>query len=205
MNRDKTPKWFLTFLGVFFIFVIIGTLAHEVGHYIVAVIYGVPSRISYVTTFYYGPLTTDQRFWFLMGGPISSWLVSIIGTIVLLGKYRHMHGEKDQSIGFGMMISILANSFCIRFIFNAVWYLINTTLLGKPSWTDEFRIARGYLGISPDFLMYGSAVISLIFIFIAYYCIPRFQRYIVLIGGIIGGILGYLFWNYWVGPIFLPY
>ncbi len=204
MIRDKTLKWFFTYMGVFFIVVIIGTLAHEFGHYIVAVIYGVPARICYAYTFYFSSLTTDQRFWFLMGGPISSWLVSTIGIIVILLKYRNMHNETNQSIGIGQTISIVATSFSIRFIFNAGWYFINTTLLGIPSGADEAIIARDYLGIHPDFLMYGSAIVALIVIVIALYYIPRFQRYIILIGGIFGGVFGYLFWNYWIGPIVLP-
>ncbi|MFX0006353.1 MAG: hypothetical protein ACFFA7_10335 [Promethearchaeota archaeon] len=204
MNRHKHINWFFTYLGIFFIVLIIGTLVHEFGHYIVAVIYGVPARIAYAYTFYYGPLTAVQRFWFLMGGPISSWLVSIVGITVILIKYRHMHSEDEKTIGIGQILSITATSFCIRFIFNAGWYFINTTLLGNSSSADEAKIARDYLHINPDLLMYGSAVVALAFIIIALYYIPRFQRYIILIGGITGGILGYLFWNYWIGPIVLP-
>ncbi|MHA2392550.1 MAG: hypothetical protein ACXAEX_11460 [Promethearchaeota archaeon] len=196
-------KWFFTYLGLFFIVLIIGTLVHEFGHYIVAVLFGVPARISYAYTTYFGPLTVEQRFWFIMGGPISSWLVSLIGITVILLKYRHMHNEKVQSISSGQTLSIVATSFSIRFIFNAGWYLINTTILNIPSGTDETQIAN-YLGISPDFLIYGSAVIALVFIIIDLYYIPRFQRYVILIAGITGGVLGYLFWNYWVGPIILP-
>lgn len=204
MNRFKRVNWFFTYLGVFFIVVIIGTLVHEFGHYIVAVIYGVPARIAYAYTFYFGSLTSDQRFWFIMGGIISSWLVSISGFIVILFKYRHMHSEKEQPIGIGQTISIMAVSFSIRFIFNAGLYFIETTLLGNWTGMDEAKIAIYYLGIAPEILVYGSAAIALTFIIVTLYYIPRFQRYIILIGGITGGILGYLFWYYWIGPIVLP-
>ncbi|MFX0038661.1 MAG: hypothetical protein ACFFCY_12580 [Promethearchaeota archaeon] len=204
MNRHKRLKWFFMYMGIFFIVVIIGTLIHELGHYIVAVIYGVPAQICYAYTYYFGPLTSDQRFTFLMGGPISSWLVSIIGIIFILFKYRNMHNEQEESIGVGQIISIVATSFSIRFVFNALWYFVNTSILSMPSGADEVIIARDYWEINPDILIYGSAVIALIFIVVALYYIPRFQRYVILIGGIIGGILGYLFWNYWVGPIILP-
>jgi len=178
MYSSKNLKCFFLYLGIFFIVVIIGTLAHELGHYIVAVIYGVPAQISYGHTHYFGSLTADQRFWFLMGGPISTWLVSTMGVIVILCKYRHMHNDTGL-------------------------YFINRSLLDIPSVTDETLIA-GYLGINPDFLMYGSALVGLIFIFIAFYYLPHFQRYIIFIDTIIGGILGYFFWFYWIGPIILP-
>ena len=203
MYSSKNLKCFFLYLGIFFIVVIIGTLAHELGHYIVAVIYGVPAQISYGHTHYFGSLTADQRFWFLMGGPISTWLVSTMGVIVILCKYRHMHNEKDLHIGIGQSISTVATSFSLRFIFNTGLYFINRSLLDIPSVTDETLIA-GYLGINPDFLMYGSALVGLIFIVIAFYYLPHFQRYIIFIDTIIGGILGYFFWFYWIGPIILP-
>ncbi|MFW9969276.1 MAG: hypothetical protein ACFFDF_03685 [Candidatus Odinarchaeota archaeon] len=203
MDRTKNFKWFFKYLGIFFFVIIIGTLVHELGHYIVAVIYGIPVRISYAYTTIYGSLTADQWFWFIMGGPLVSWLVSIMGIIIIFSKYRHMHSEQDYPIGISQTISIVAISFSIRFVFNAGLYFINTTLFGMLSGTDETLIAI-FLGISPDILMYGSAVVALGFIIIGLYYIPRFQRYIILFGGIIGGVIGYLFWYYWVGPIILP-
>ncbi|MFW9782571.1 MAG: hypothetical protein ACFFFB_09850 [Candidatus Heimdallarchaeota archaeon] len=203
MDKYKNLKLFFIYFGIFFVVLIIGTIIHELGHYIVAVIFGVPAQISYAYTTYFGFLTGEQRFWFILGGPLISWLVSIIGITFIFIKYRFIQKEKTKPIGIGHSISIVATSFSIRFIFNAGWYLVNTTILGVPCNTDETQIAT-YLGINPDILMYGSGMIALVLIIIALYYIPRFQRYIVLFAGIIGGVLGYLFWNYWIGPIILP-
>ncbi len=204
MEDSLEFKWLVEYLAIFFITLIIGTLVHELGHFFVAVMYGVPARISYAYTYYFGTFAEYQRFWFLMGGPISSWLVASIGITIILIKYRHMHKERVKPIGIGQSISIVGTSFSIRFIFNAGLYFINTTLGGMTSNADEAKIAQDFLGINPDILIYGSAGIALLLIFIALYYIPAHQRYIILIGGIIGGILGYIFWNYWVGPIILP-
>ncbi|MFX1567427.1 MAG: hypothetical protein ACFFCV_03565 [Promethearchaeota archaeon] len=204
MENSSEFKWFIEYFSIFFVTLIIGTLIHELGHYIVAVIYGVPAQISYAYTHYFGSLTEVQRFWFLMGGPLSSWLVSTTGIIIILVKYKYMHKESEKSIGVGQSISIVGTSFSIRFIFNAGFYFINTTLGGITSNADEAKIAQEFLGINPDILMYGSAIIALVFIIVALYYIPSHQRYIILVGGIIGGILGYIFWNYWFGPIILP-
>lgn len=204
MEDSLDFKMFIEFFTLFFITLIIGTLVHELGHYFVAIMYGVPVRISYAYTHLFGSLTEIQRFWFLMGGPIISWTVAILGISVILIKYRYMNKETVKPIGVGHTISIVAVSFSVRFIFNAGLYFINTTLGGMISNADEVKIAQDFLGINPDILMYSSAGIALLLIIVAIYYIPSHQRYIILIGGIIGGILGYFFWNYWIGPIILP-
>jgi hypothetical protein len=204
MDNSSEFKWLIEYFVMFFIILIVGTLIHELGHFIAAVILGVPAQISYAYTHYFGTLTDFQRFWFLMGGPLISWIVASIGILVILIKYRHIRKEVDIPIGIGQSLSIAATSFCVRFIFNAGFYFINSTFGGITSSADEVQIARDFLIISPDILMYGSAVIALIFIILALYYIPNYQRYVVFTAGIIGGILGYFFWNYWIGPIVLP-
>ena len=205
MELSPKVSWFLKYLSIFFTIPIIGTLAHELGHYLVAVIYQQPARIAYSYTDFVGPniLTPEQWFWFIMGGPISTWTVAAIGIGVILGKYRAMHSELTNPIGLGQSLATVGASFSLRFIFNAGVYFISTTLLGNSSNADEVKIAQ-ILGISPDLMMYGSAVIALFLVLVALYYLPRHQRYLILIGAIIGGILGYLFWYYWIGPILLP-
>jgi hypothetical protein len=205
MELSPKVSWFLKYLGIFFIIPIIGTLAHELGHFLVAVIYQQPAGIAYAYTYLIGSniLTPEQWLWFILGGPISTWTVAALGISIILWKYRSMHDEQTKQIGVGQSVAVLATSFGLRFIFNAGVYFISTTLLGNSSGADEVEIAK-ILGISHDLMMYGSAIIALLLILTALYYLPRHQRYIILIGGIIGGILGYLFWYYWIGPIVLP-
>ena len=204
MKVPTKLTWFVQYLGIFFVIPIIGTLAHELGHaFVSGCIYQVPTHISYAFTYYFGDLTDPQIFWFIMGGPISTWLTAALGLTIILWKYRPMHSELTRTIGWGQTISVVAVSFSVRFIFNAGGYLILTTFLGHASNADEVKIAN-YLGVSPDLIMYGSALIALAIILLAIYFIPRQQRYILLAAGIVGGILGYLFWYYWAGPLILP-
>jgi hypothetical protein len=139
-----------------------------------------------------------------MGGPISTWTVAVVSICIILWRYRPMHSELSKPIGLGQSIATVGASFSLRFIFNAGIYFIFTTLLGNSSGADEVDIAK-ILGISPDLTMYGSAIIALMLILLTLYYLPRHQRYIILIAGFLGGILGYIFWYYWVGPIVLPY
>jgi len=200
-------KWFFQYLLIFFTIPIIGTLAHELGHYLVAFIFKQPAYISYAFTHIIPPdhLTPNpnQFFWFIMGGPISTWITAVSGIAIIIIFYRAMHKEKEKTVGIGQTIALICTSFGIRFIFNAGGYLIFSTILGNLSNSDEVKIAE-YLSLSPDLLMYGSAIIALVLILVALYYIPRYQRYTILKAGILGGLLGYLFWYYWVGPIILP-
>ena len=206
MNLSPKWIWFLKYLGVFFTIPIIGTLAHELGHYLVAVIYQQPAGIAYAYTYLIGSnfLTPEQEFWFIMGGPISTWTVAVLSISIILWRYRPMRYELSKPIGLGQSITSVGASFSLRFIFNAGMYFIFTTLLGNSSSADEVKIAIS-LGISPDLTMYGSAIIALMLILLTLYYLPRHQRYIILIAALLGGILGYIFWYYWVGPIVLPY
>jgi len=203
MTLSPKSVWFLKYLGVFFTIPIIGTLAHELGHYLVAVYYQVPAVIAYAFTYYFGSLTPEQEFWFIVGGPVSTWLVAAVSIGITLWKYRPMHAEQRKPVGLGQSAAFIASAFSLRFIFNAGMYFLSHTLLLNPSGADEVKIAQ-YLGISPDIMMYGSALIALLVVLTALYYIPRPQRYIILIGGLLGGIFGYLFWYNWVGPLVLP-
>jgi len=138
-----------------------------------------------------------------MGGPISTWTIAVLGITFIVSKYHHMHSERMRSIGVGQSIAVVGTTFSLRFIFNVGVYFISTTLLGHSSSADEVEVAK-ILNINPDLVMYGSAIIALILILAVLYYLPRHQRYIILIGGILGGILGYLFWYYYIGPIILP-
>ncbi|MHA1264124.1 MAG: hypothetical protein ACTSRS_02715 [Candidatus Helarchaeota archaeon] len=205
MRKLPWWAWFLGALLIFFGIAIGGTLFHELGHYTMAVIFNQQAGIAYAYTYIIPPnhLTAEQYFWFIVGGPTVNWVSAIVGLLVILVKYRPVRTIPEGAPGAGQTLALIGVAQSIRFVFNAGGYLINTTIMGNPSSADEVKIAN-YLGLSPDLLMYGSALIALLLILIALYYIPSQQRYCILIGGIIGGALGYLFWYQWVGPIVLP-
>ncbi len=206
MRKISNWIWFFVFIGIFFTIPIYGTLLHEVGHYLMAVIYNQPAGIAYAYTYTIDPyiLTNDQYFWFIVGGPVSTWVTAGLGLTVILGKYRSMHSESDKTVGYGQILATIAAAFSLRFVFNAGGYLFST--LWTSPWDsnmDEVKIATS-LGIHPYIIVYGSAIIAVSIVLITLYYIPRHQRYIVLLAGIIGGAIGYIFWYYLAGPLLLP-
>lgn len=165
--------------------------------------YRVPATIAYAFTYAPSiPPNSEQEFWFIVGGPVSTWLVAAVGIGVILWKYRPMHSEQ-KPMGIGQATAFIASTFSLRFIFNAGGYFFLHTLLLNPSNADEVKIAN-YLNISPDLMMYGSALIGLLVVLIALYYVPSSQRYIVLISAFFGGVFGYLLWYNWLGPLVLP-
>ena len=195
---SKRLKMFIKYTLIFLIVPAIGTLLHEFGHYIVAIMNGYEAYIAYAYTIYTinDPLVA---FWALSGGPLATWFQSLSAFAIMVLYYNKEKREtftEDLSPLYIILLAIF--SFSIRFIFNATGYLIrgSTTM-------DEVRIGI-YLGIHPDVVVYGSALIAVIFLVIAIYRIPKSYRLTLFFSAVFGAILGYLIWYEWLGPILLP-
>ena len=195
---SKRLKMFFKYTLIFLIVPAIGTLLHEFGHYIVAIVNGYEAYIAYAYTIY---TINDPvvAFWALSGGPLASWFQSLTAFTIMVVYYNKEKREnftEDLPPFYIVLLAIF--SFSIRFIFNATGYLIrgSTTM-------DEVRIGL-YLGIHPDAVVYGSALIAVIFLVISIYRIPKSYRFTLFFGAVFGAILGYLIWYELLGPIILP-
>ena len=192
-------KIFVKYALIFLIVPAVGTFLHEFGHYIVAVANGCTSYIAYAYTSIscssYDPML---GFWFTFAGPLATWIQSLTAFAIMVLYYNKEKRDRISKDLPPLYILLLAFfSFCIRFVFNAIFYAI----YGSSS-MDEVRIGL-YLGIHPDIVVYGFAIIAVIFVIIAIYRIPNY-RLTIFFSAIFGAILGYLAWNYWLGPLLLP-
>ena len=195
---SKRLKMFFKYTLIFLIVPAIGTLLHEFGHYIVAIINGYEAYIAYAYTIYTinDPIVA---FWALSGGPLATWFQSLTAfTIMVLYYNKEKRGTFTEDLPPLYIVLLATFSFSIRFIFNAIGYLLrgSTTM-------DEVRIGL-YLGIHPDVVVYGSALIAVVFLVIAIYRIPKSYRFMLFFSAVFGAILGYLMWYEWLGPILLP-
>ena len=195
---SKRLIMFIKYSLIFLVVPAVGTLLHEFGHYIVAVMNGYEAYIAYAYTFY---IINDPvvAFWALSGGPLATWVQSLSAFAIMVLYYNKEKREnftEDLSPFYIVLLAIF--SFSIRFIFNATGYLISgsTTM-------DEVRIGI-YLGIHPDVVVYGSALLAVIFLVIAIYRIPKSYRFTLFFSAVFGAILGYLIWYELLGPILLP-
>ena len=195
---SKRLKMLFKYLLIFLLVPAIGTLLHECGHYIVAVLNGYEAYIAYAFTTY-SINDPTVAFWALCGGPLATWFQSLTAFTIMVLYYNKEKRETFTEDLPPLYIALLAIfSFSIRFIFNATGYLIrgSTTM-------DEVRIGL-YLGIHPDVVVYGSALIAVVFLVIAIYRIPKSYRFMLFFSAVFGAILGYLMWYEWLGPILLP-
>ena len=201
--REKTElitrlKILVKYTLIFLVVPAVGTLLHEFGHYVVAVVNGYDAYIAYAYT-YHSPIADPiMVFWVVLAGPLATWIQSLTAFAIMViyyNKEKRDRISKDLPPLYVLLLAVF--SFCIRFVFNAAGYFIK----GSSS-MDEVRIAL-YLGIHPDIVVYGSALIAVIFVIIAIYRIPHY-RLTIFFSAVFGAILGYLAWYYWLGPIILP-
>ena len=120
---------------------------------------------------YEGTMTADERFLFIIGGPIATWIKSIIAFIVLLivCKKKDVNDIEVDSKSISTDVLLAITSVSGRFIFNAGGHI-----LFYRKGLDEYKIGT-HLGINPDIVIYGSAIVALIIILIS---IPEFVLYI---------------------------
>jgi hypothetical protein len=196
-------KLFLKYFIIFLPVPIIGTLLHEVGHYLVAIIYGYEAEISYAYTSSTINRNTEPEMYFkyILGGPISTWILSGIPFIILLVYYnkdKRKSVEFSEKLPVGYLFLVGLTSICGRFIFNAGGYL----------WThsqsiDESKMAN-YLGIYPDIFIYGFAFIAWTILLIIINITPKKHKAPLFFGAILGAVVSYFLWYELLGPFIMP-
>ncbi len=189
-------KYFLIYLPI----PMIGTLLHELGHYLVALSYGYNSQIHYAFCTYdnkgnYDPVAA---FFITLGGPVATWMQSLVPFFIMAVYYR-----KEKRMQFKddlpplYIVLLCLSTFCSRFVFNA-----GKGLISNPG-GDEAVIALA-LGLPAGLILYLFAFIATIMLFYMLYMIPKNFRLPLVFGAISGAILGYYIWYVHLGPLILP-
>lgn len=189
-------KYFLIFLPI----PIIGTLLHEVGHYLVAISFGYPAEIHYAYCSYNCGQDCDSinTIYMTWGGPIATWLQSSIPFLILVTYYKKEKRSKFVKDLPPLFITLLCfASFCARFIFNAVGGIF------RGFQGDEGRLSRFY-GLFPGTIILIFASLAVILLLYLLYMIPNNMRIYILLGAISGAVLGYYLWYYLLGAALLP-
>jgi membrane-associated protease RseP (regulator of RpoE activity) len=232
-------RLFLKIVLAFIGFSVIGTLSHELGHFVVAKYCGMDTVIlHYASMSYrdeilhreselyrsnrkaikdkivfpdkveYEQLRQDnakRRFWISFGGPAQTMLTGTIGFVLLifLGK----NYKNDSKIHLKGWLLVFLSLFWLRQVANfavGVTKVLITNFEWSQSRGDEFKLARHLnlplFSISAITALMGLSVLS----WILHYYIPKNQRLIFILGGLVGGVLGYLSWLVWFGKYILP-
>lgn len=144
-----------------------------------------------------------DAFWITLAGPIQTMLTGTIGFLLLLTQRRKI--LETKSINFYQWLCIFLSLFWLRQLANLVTWLIGYFFNGKFSVDgDEVELALS-LRLPKETLVVSTGIIGLaILIFIIFKIIPINKRITFISAAIFAGILGYLFWLVWVGPIIMP-
>lgn len=193
----------LKLLCIFILVPVTGTLLHELGHYLTAKINGFDAQIHYsYTTSTINPTSEPTiYFYYILGGPISTWFQCLIPFFLLLILYNKKRKEaiiKKQFFDNYFTICLFFVSMAGRFLFNALIYIFT-----HSKSIDEYKMAD-YLMLHPETFLILFAAIALLILLIVIYKIPKNKRISTVLGALIGSLMGYFLWNFILGPIILP-
>jgi len=163
-------------------------------------------RLDSLSDSYYSQVGVKYKYHrhlITIGGPAQTLLTSILGIFILL--YR-----RKQIVLKGMQlwdwISAFLALFSLRFVANMT--LSVASELWEPNGTffggDEANLARS-LDLPPGTFAIPLFCIGLVTaLWVIFKVLPRTLRPTFILGGLIGGVLGYLIWLEWLGPILMP-
>lgn len=199
------------FLGLFVAFIaatIIGTITHELGHYVVGKYFGYDVAINYSAMYFrsYGsddPVPVYEDLLITLGGPIQTMLTGILGLVLLIIHRESFY--KAARLSVKQWAIIMITLFWLRQSANlCMWlahYFINGDFRAK---TDEIKIAR-FLELPDWILISTTGVIGLVILgIVVQKFIPKSERLIFLSAGLTGGVTGYLLWLVYFGKYIMP-
>jgi hypothetical protein len=201
-------KLFIGLYLSFFAATIIGTLSHELGHYIVAKYQGFDARINYGSTILSSPnpnnpIIPSSPIAITLGGPLQTILTGTIG-LLLLFIYRKSFRPTDK-LSYGQWLIIFLSLFWLRQTANFCTWLGGYFITGTfSSRGDEIRITI-FFDLPTWTIISVTAIIgAFILAIITFKFIPSRQRTTFLTAGLLGGISGYYFWLIQFGKYIMP-
>lgn len=198
----------LLFLTLAFVFAtIVGTVSHEYGHFIAAKLRGFNTEVHYAYTsvVHDGSLRGKDhfdRFIFTSGGPIQTMLTGTLGLILLFAFRKNNH---TSVLNFRQWVFVFLSLFWLRQTANFTGWIIGYMSQGKFSARgDEIKLAK-YLDLPSWSIILPTAVIGfMVLAIVIFKFISMHQRFTFIISGLIGGIVGFVFWLEIFGKIIMP-
>lgn len=207
MSQRNDLTLFISLCLVFILATITGTISHELAHYATANITGHPAQLHYASTSVPAiggkPLSASDSFLITLAGPLQTMITGSIGFLLLF-MYRKSFKNADR-LHTGQWLMVFVSLFWLRQVAVFLMWMGNYFITGELSAKgDEIKISR-YLSL-PDWLFISVTAITGLYItlIVIFRFIPVKQRTIFILSGVAGGIVGYLIWMHWLGPLFIP-
>lgn len=146
---------------------------------------------------------TKDGFWITVGGPVQTMLTGTIGLLLLLSQRRKILATNRLQLC--QWCYLFLSLFWLRQVVNLVTWITRYYSNGKFSSNgDEIRLAMA-LKLPKEALIVPTALTGVaVLMFVIFRIIPIGQRITFITAGLAGGILGYVFWLDWIGPIVMP-
>jgi len=138
-----------------------------------------------------------------IGGPFQTILTGTIGLILLLFRRKKI---LQNGMKFIDWLYVFLSLFWLREVCNLTMSVYSSIVKGQKSYFggDEKNIAL-MLDIPQGSVAIPLAIIGLcIALFVIFRVIPKEQRMSFIIGGVLGGVTGFILWLQILGPIILP-
>jgi hypothetical protein len=145
----------------------------------------------------------SKDFYSRLWGPLQTMITGTIGFILLLFYRKKIIGK--TSLTTSQWLLVFLSLFWLREVFNTfIASILSFTKMRKEFYGDEFILSME-LNLPPFTLPIITALIGLIICsIVTFKFIPIAQRKIFIAAGFTGGVLGIIFWMYFLGPIVLP-
>lgn len=193
----------LSLMTGFAIFTVLGTVTHELGHFISARLLGYNASINYGFTFYNGVVNPLDSFIITLGGPLQTMLTGTIGCFILWVNRSEYF--KASWLRPTQWLVIFFALFWLREVFN-FWQAIGTYMTGGsfPEGSDEVQLALK-AGMNSLLIITATAFAGMgVLAYLVFKIIPLQQRLTFIFAGLAGGFLGYYIWFHWLGPVLMP-
>jgi hypothetical protein len=147
------------------------------------------------------PANETHDFLITLGGPTQTIITSLIGFYILYrreSKYRYTYKIIDW-------LGVFLGLFILREVYNTFSAAFSVVFFnGNEFYGDEFSLSRA-LELNQWVLPAITAIIGLLMgLYIIFKVIPLRYRFSFIIGGLVGGGLGFVIWFNYLGKIILP-
>ena len=142
-------------------------------------------------------------FWITFGGPFQTMFTGTVGFLFVFFQRKKI--QYANALSFSQWIIIFLSLFWLRQLANLVAWVAGYFFKGQFALNgDEIGLAI-HLGLPLGTILIITAFIALgLLSFIIFEILPANTRLTFILAGLFGGILGYFFWLFWIGPILLP-
>ena len=146
---------------------------------------------------------SKDYFLITLGGPLQTMITGTLGLLFLYFKKEKFMGSKNNNLLSWLLVFI--SLFWLRQLANFLVWIASYFYSGDLSKSMDEIKATLYLQLPIGTFIFSTALIaSLVLSFIIFKIIPKEKRITFIAAGLVGGILGYIFWLILIGPIVMP-